>query len=253
MIKDFKSSINLDYKISPIIYNDLEDSNSQAENTKQNITIDDDIDSWKPMFNIRKEVADFIAMNSKSFNINHNNIFGDLWEVENVKDSGTHNFDFDFGSDYEKLRFEYIKALENPNLIGYDKQNDRWTSPTGRGYDSNGIGIGLDKYTNSYVRSYLSTHNKDWLSMDEMLQLQNKSFEWAENVLNRNTKGLKMSNAKRVIALGIIYHGHGPKLWKKQHSLHQALFNGSDKEFIDAVTKFYSGNSRSSRHKNFWK
>jgi hypothetical protein len=73
------------------------------------------------MFNIRKEVADFIAMNSKSFNINHNNIFGDLWEVENKKDSGTHNFDFDFGSDYEKLRFEYIKALENPNLIGYDK------------------------------------------------------------------------------------------------------------------------------------
>ena len=75
MIKDFKSSINLDYKISPIIYNDLEDSNNQEENTKQNITIDDDIDSWKPMFNIRKEVADFIAMNSKSFNINHNNIF----------------------------------------------------------------------------------------------------------------------------------------------------------------------------------
>ena len=56
-----------------------------------------------------------------------------------------------------------------------------------------------------------------------------------------------------LVALGIIYHGHGPKLWKKQHSLHQALFNGSDKEFIDAVTKFYSGNSRSSRHKNFWK
>lgn len=154
---------------------------------------------------------------------------------------------------YETLRFQYIKELENPNLVGYDEQNDRWTSPpAGKGYDPNGIGIGLDKYTNTYVRDYLRRHNKDWLSMDEMIQLQNKSFEWAEGVLNRNAKNLKMSDVKRAVAIGLIYHGHGKKLWNTSHSLHKALFNGSDKQFIDAVTEFYKGNSRSTRHKNFW-
>ena len=153
---------------------------------------------------------------------------------------------------YEKLRFEYIKELENPNMVGYDEKNDRWTSPTQKGYDKNGIGIGLDKYTNTYVKNYLQKHNKDWLTMKEMIDLQNISFNWAEGVLSRNTKGLNMSDIKRVVALGIIYHGHGPKLWKEGNSLHDALFYKSDKEFIDEVTKFYKGNSRSTRHKNFF-
>ena len=37
----------------------------------------------------------------------------------------------------------------------------------------------------------------------------------------------------------------------KNYGTHH-IVNGSDKQFIDAVTEFYKGNSRSTRHKNFW-
>lgn len=159
----------------------------------------------------------------------------------------------DPASDYNSLRASYIEALENPDRIGYDQARDRWTSPTQKGYDPNQIGIGLDKRTNNDVRQFLDTNKRDWLTDAEMLNLQSKSFQYFEDVLARNTKGLNLSNIKRAVAMGLLYHGHGKKLWNRNHILSKALFNGSDQDFIDAVTKFYGTNSRATRHSEYWK
>lgn len=50
-----------------------------------------------------------------------------------------------------------------------------------------------------------------------------------------------------------MYHGYGPKLWK-QSELYNSFWNGSDKDFIDTVTKFYNGkySERSKAHQQFW-
>lgn len=156
-------------------------------------------------------------------------------------------------SDYNSLRASYIEALENPDRIGYDATRDRWTSPTQKGYDPNQIGIGLDKKTNNDVKQFLARNRRDWLTNQEMLDLQSKSLQYFENILDRNTRGTKLSNIKRAAAIGLLYHGHGPKLWNKTHALSRALFRGSDWDFINAITKFYGTNTRAVRHSQFWK
>lgn len=155
--------------------------------------------------------------------------------------------------DYNSLRASYIEALENPDRIGYDPKKDRWTSPTQRGYDPNQIGIGLDKNKNNDVRKFLTKNKRNWMTNAEMLDLQSKSFKYFEDVLDRKTKGMNLSNVKRAAAIGLLYHGHGPKLWDKKYPISKAFFNGSDQDFIDAVTKFYGTNTRATRHSNFWK
>lgn len=157
-------------------------------------------------------------------------------------------------ADYNSLRYEYIKALENPNMVGYDAANDRWTSPTQKGFDPNQIGIGLDKVKNKDVKQFLAKNKRDWLSDSEMRQLQNKSFQYFEEVLGRNTKGLNLSNTKRAAAVGLLYHGHGPKLWDRKNPLSRALFQGSDWDFINAITKFYTGRNtvRANAHSQFF-
>ena len=159
----------------------------------------------------------------------------------------------DLTPDYNSLRAKYIEALENPDRVGYDASRDRWTSPTQKGYDHNQIGIGLDKNTNNDVKQFLAKNKRNWLTNAEMLNLQNKSFKYVEGILSKNTKGMKLSNVKRAAAIGLLYHGHGPKLWNKNHFLSKAFFNGSDQDFIDAITKFYGTNTRATRHSQFWK
>ena len=156
-------------------------------------------------------------------------------------------------SDYNSLRASYIEAIENPDRIGYDAKNDKWTSPTTKEYDPNQIGIGLDKNTNKDVKQFLAKNKRDWITNAEMLDLQSKSFKYFEDVLDRKTKGMNLSNVKRATALGLLYHGHGPKLWNRNHTLSKAFFNGSDQDFIDAVTKFYGTNTRAIRHSQYWK
>ena len=90
-----------------------------------------------------------------------------------------------------------------------------------------------------------------------MEQLQNQSLQYFEDIFERNTKGIKPSDTKRAITIGLLYHGHGPYIWKpngpKTQRLHDALFKGTDQDFIDAVSNFYGSNSRAQRHSQFWK
>ena len=156
-------------------------------------------------------------------------------------------------SDYNSLRASYIEALENPGRVGYDPKKDRWTSPIQKGYDSKQIGIGLDKKSNNDVREFLVKNKRNWLTNAEMLDLQSKSFKYFEDAFDTNTKGRNFSNVKRAAAIGLLYHGHGPKLWNRKHPLSKALFEGSDWDFINAITKFYGNNTRATRHSEFWK
>lgn len=159
---------------------------------------------------------------------------------------------------YEDLRYDYLKALENPDNVGYIPIIGIWVPPTDKAkYDTNQIGIGLDMKYNKDVSRFLQETgrtNKPYLTDQEMKDLQNKSLEYYEDILDKYITDI--SNTKRAIAIGLIYHGHGPKLWNpttvKQQRMSNALFKGTDQEFIDAVSDFYSGNTRSQRHSSYW-
>jgi hypothetical protein len=89
-----------------------------------------------------------------------------------------------------------------------------------------------------------------------MRQFQNNTFKYLEGVLNRRAKDLKLSDNKRIMAMGVLYRGDGPKLWNKNHPLSQAFFNGTDKDFSNAISNYYINNNlkeRANRHNKFWK
>lgn len=190
----------------------------------------------------------------------------DFWWTDNKGNRNIYNADFKLtlpqrdAGDYKQIRYDYLQAIENPSNIGYDPDTDRWTTPKAKGYDPYQIGIGLDTRTNNAVRNYLRKTGRTknpWLTQKEMEQLQNQSLQYFENILEKNTKGVKLSNTKRAITIGLLYHGHGPQLWNpngpKTQRMHDALFNGSDQNFIDSVSNFYGNNSRAQRHNQFWK
>lgn len=202
---------------------------------------------------------------SDAYALARNNNDDDFWWTDDKGNRNIYNTDFKLtlpqrdAKTYKQIRYDYLKAIENPNSVGYNPDTDRWVTPKAKGYDPYQIGIGLDTRTNKAVRDFLKKTGRTrnpWLTQQEMEQLQNQSLQYFEDILEKNTKGIKLSDAKRAITIGLLYHGHGPYLWKpngpKTQRMHDALFNGSDKEFIDSVSDFYRGNSRSSRHSKFW-
>lgn len=179
--------------------------------------------------------------------------------INNFYDSNPYKFSVNpQKDDYISLRYKYIKELENPHNEGFDEKTQIWTPPTRKGFDPNGIGIGLDIKTNKKVKDFLEKHGRTknpWLTHQEMLSLQNDSLAYLENVLDQHTKMMKLSNTKRAIAIGLLYHGYGPRLWNKDSKLHKAFFNGTEQDLINVVTEFYSNTfpTRSRSHANFWK
>lgn len=162
---------------------------------------------------------------------------------------------------YENLRYNYIKALENPNNIGYHIVTDTWTPPTSNKYDTNQIGVGLDMNTNKQVKKYLEDNKRTkdpYLTDSEVKQFVNDRLLDLENILDKHTKGINLSDTKRIIALGLMYHGYGKYLWEpngpQTRKLHNALYNGTDQDMINAVVEFYKGRNteRSNSHKKFW-
>lgn len=190
----------------------------------------------------------------------------DFWWTDNKGNRNIYNTDFKLtlpqrdAKTYKQIRYDYLKAIENPNSVGYNPDTNRWTTPKLRGFDPNQIGIGLDVRTNNAVRNYLKKTGRTknpWLTQEEMEQLQNQSLQYFEDIFEKNTKGIKPSDTKRVITIGLLYHGYGPYIWNpngpKTQRLHDALFKGTDQDFIDAVSNFYGSNSRAQRHSQFWK
>lgn len=172
--------------------------------------------------------------------------------------------------DYKDLRYQYLLALENPNMEGYDSEKDVWTPPKKKNLDKKQIGIGLDVEKNNDVRKFLIKNgraSKPWLTQQEMEDLMNKSLNYYEDVIDRQTKGVKLSPVKRAVILGLVYHGNGKYLWNKNKELgtpgpngpktiriNKAIYdkNVPDEELINAVTALYKGNTRADRHSQFW-
>lgn len=190
----------------------------------------------------------------------------DFWWTDDQGNKNIYSSDFQLilpqrdSKDYKQVRYAYLKALENPNDSGYNPDIDRWTPPTSKFEDPNQIGIGLDIKSNNYVRDFLKKTGRTknpWLTQDEMTKLQDQSLQYFEDVLDRNVKGVQLSNTKRAILLGLLYHGYGPHIWKKKgakaQKVYDALYKGDDQELINAVNNFYEGNSRAQRHTQFWK
>ena len=184
----------------------------------------------------------------------------DFWWNGNIYNSDFKYVENPYG-DYNKLRYDYIQAIENHGLEGFNEKTQIWRPPKKQGFDPNQIGIGLDMTTNTTVKNFLKKNGRTkdpWLTHDEMIKLQQQRFDELEKVIDRRTKGVKLSNQKRAMLMGLLYHGFGPFVWTpngpKTRAIHNALFKGKDSDLIEAISNFYNGSytDRYKHHKEFW-
>lgn len=81
-----------------------------------------------------------------------------------------------------------------------------------------------------------------------------KSLDIDTGVIEKHLNpGQKISNVKRAIMLGLLYHGYGPKVWNPNGPLTRAInnsfYNGNDQEFIDSVYNLYNSSEYKERAK----
>lgn len=96
----------------------------------------------------------------------------------------------------------------------------------------------------------------NYLTEDEEVYFRNRKLDEMLRIYNNNVdENIQFSDNKLAMALAMMYHGYGPRLWSEHgDGLHNAFFNGSDYEFENAITSFYQKRhkERANNHKKFW-
>lgn len=174
-------------------------------------------------------------------------------KIKSFRDGGAVQ-KFEEGNAIDDDLYEYLVALENPDYIGYDQNKKIWVSPTVKGYDTNQIGIGLDKRWNRQVKQFLAKNKRNYLTHSEMLGFMKDHIGYIGNVLKRHLNGRQISRDKWLMAMGVLYRGDGPSLWDKNSDIGRAFWGNSDSKFRDAITKFYEvkDKDRSRRHSDYY-
>lgn len=149
---------------------------------------------------------------------------------------------------------QYIIALENPESNGWDSKTKTWGHAVGKGMDRNQIGIGGDR-NNVNIKALIGLQNWDKVRITEAQEREAryKNFDYFNGVIDRNIS--KLSYVKRMLAMGLLYHGYGPLLWQEGNALNKILRYGSDDDFSKSIYDFYRYRNpeRAKNHDNFVK
>ena len=154
--------------------------------------------------------------------------------------------------DYDNLLVgQYIRAIENPDSIGYN--NGRWYQSTRRGDDPNNRGFGVDVRYNDKAKKLTDDRSGRWLTEQEERNLRNQHIEYSEGILDKWTPkvlAVPPSEAKKAMATGMIYRGDGIKSIIRNPELRDAFYGGSDEDFQKAVNEYYRSKNLNERAKN---
>ena len=162
---------------------------------------------------------------------------------------------------------EYLKAIENPQRVGFNSKTRIWEQPTQGGFDRNQIGYGLDVKWGPLAKFLAERKRKTgrvYLTEDEETYFREKYIRgYLTDTFNRNTAHYSnptgggfgvMSERKKAIAYGLLYRGDGKKLWNSGNAIYQSFWNGTDADFEKAVIDYYSDilPERVRCHKLYW-
>lgn len=138
-----------------------------------------------------------------------------------------------------ELLIDYLKAIENPDRIGWDSKTKRWIAPALKGYDKNQRGYGIDIVTNNAARKLTEGRPGRWLTDDEVNMLMNKHIDYITGVARKHVKGFdSFSPEKQAALLGMLYRGDSINGAAKKGLIN--LNEKDDRKFIDSVNNYYS-------------
>lgn len=155
----------------------------------------------------------------------------------------------------------YVNATENPDSVGWDPVLKGWRAPKNTvAYDKNNLGMGIDRKTNPDIRRILKRDilGEEYITDEDMQWAQKRAIKRAEESKEerykyvQKTKGKinRPSKIKDLLTIGSIYN-HGQGYVANNHfedpALIEALRNGTDKEYMDQVDKYWRKRGRNER------
>ena len=100
---------------------------------------------------------------------------------------------------------EYIKAIENPNKVGWNGK--AWVAPPkGQGYDPNQRGYGIDVEYNVAAKKLTEGRPGRYITDQENDSLMRQHLDYVRDVANRKIDGFnKLSPTRQGVILGMLY------------------------------------------------
>ena len=154
----------------------------------------------------------------------------------------------------DSLVAQYIRAIENPDSVGY--KEGRWYQPSNPNYDSNNRGFGVDVIHNKATNALLNNRQEKWLTEEEERKLRNNHIQESQDALKRNVPWSILrytpSEQMKAMAVGMLYRGDSVL---GNPSVRDAYYSGSDDRMQKAVSDYYKSkkvSERAQRHNQFF-
>jgi len=143
----------------------------------------------------------------------------------------------------DTLAAQYIRAIENPDSIGY--RNGRWYQSDIEGHDTNNRGFGVDVQYNKDASALAGKRPGKWLTEDEERELRLSHLNYNQEVLDKYIPpkyllDQPISEEKKAMALGMLYRGDGIKSIIKNPTISEAFFHGTNEDMQKAVSDYYT-------------
>lgn len=153
----------------------------------------------------------------------------------------------------DSLVAQYIRALENPDSLGY--RNGIWTDAGV--FDSRNRGFGVDVENNIAAARLAKNRPGKWLTEEEERNIRLSHIGDNQTTLDKWTPKMLReapSEEKEAMALGMLYRGDGIKSIIKNPALRDAYYSGSAEDMQRAVSDFYEKKlpERANNHNKFF-
>ena len=150
----------------------------------------------------------------------------------------------------DSLTAQYIRAIENPDSIGFNK--GRWEQSNLKGHDSNNRGFGIDVIYNDQAHALTNNRQGRWLSEEEERKLRKDHTDYIEDKFNKwmaTPYILRQAptEEKKAMALGMLYRGDGVGSIINNTSIRDAYYSGSNEDMQKAVSDYYKRKNLSRR------
>ena len=154
----------------------------------------------------------------------------------------------------DDLVAQYIRAIENPDSIGY--KDGKWYQPSNSKYDKIYRGFGIYVLHNKAERDMVSNRQGKWLTEGEERELRNKHIIESQKTLDRRVPWHSLretpSEEKNAMAIGILYRGD---CVLGNQNIRNAYYSGSDEDMQRAVSEYYKAKKvpeRAANHNKFF-
>lgn len=153
--------------------------------------------------------------------------------------------------DDDSLVAQYIRAIENPDSLGY--RNGIWTND--EIFDPNNRGFGIDIEKNKEAAKLVQERKGKWITEEEERELRLRHIDYSQDKLEEYTPKIfkePISENKKVMATGMIYRGDSVN---GNPSVRDAYYYGTDKDMQKAVSDYYKRKGytiRAEQHNKFF-